>query len=384
MRSLQKKNRRRGYTLVLFVFFMMMSIALAALVIDVAFVRLTKRQMQTMTDAAALYHQREKNSTKAWSHTFEAGPDVQLADGVVVSGNFRAQAKWEENGLGAWVPALQVSNDDPSGDIIRGTYQGTDEPHVERSVNSASSEYYVRDDFKFDPTGSDVLVRLRRTGESLQPGGSAGPPVPFLFGRGLIMGGSADVWNRIERGTILRQTSIARQSPARFVGPYVAVRDSSNNLVASQVGLINVRVNRSVWQDTIPLDATTFEIFDSADVKGTSIGTPAPTSSGSLINSTTYANPHYTNNSGYVLITENLGISGHHSQTVVGFGYVQVDHGTNTLTRLQRRRYHNTSTTLRTDLSAFNLTQLTELIKANRDVFVDHNGISAPALVRSE
>ena len=374
-----KAQHRSGFTLVLFVFFMMMSIALAALVIDVGFVRLTKRQMQSMTDAAAVELQRQVDATSL-TQPFEmqqAGVTVDFEeDGTVVAGNFRASTKWGSNSVGHWQPALQQSQGNLSDDIVVGDYQSV-------SSNNREQDDYTRNDFVHNPNGNDVLVRLRRTGESLDAGGSAGPPVPFFFGRGLIMGGSTDMWNRIERGTILRQTSIAKQSPARFAGSYVAVLDSSNNLIASEVGLINVRINRLQWQGTTSLNSTQFTIFDSADVSATSIGDAAPISSGSVITSTIYLNSPYPNNSGYVLITESIGISGH-TETVVGFGYVQVDHATNTLTRLQRRGYHNTSGVIRTNLSTLNATQLEHLINASRDVFLNYHGISAPALVRSE
>ena len=85
-----KAQHRSGFTLVLFVFFMMMSIALAALVIDVGFVRLTKRQMQSMTDAAAVELQRQVDATSL-TQPFEmqqAGVTVDFEeDGTVVAGN---------------------------------------------------------------------------------------------------------------------------------------------------------------------------------------------------------------------------------------------------------------------------------------------------------
>ena len=45
--------KRKGYTLVQFVFFMLMTMALATLVIDIGFATLTRRQMQTAVNMAA-------------------------------------------------------------------------------------------------------------------------------------------------------------------------------------------------------------------------------------------------------------------------------------------------------------------------------------------
>jgi uncharacterized membrane protein len=49
-----RSRKRRGYTLVFFAMFLFGFMALAALVIDIGFARLTQRQMQTAVDAAAL------------------------------------------------------------------------------------------------------------------------------------------------------------------------------------------------------------------------------------------------------------------------------------------------------------------------------------------
>src|SRR5918995_462469 len=50
----QRRSQRAGFTLVYVVLMLFGLLALAALVIDVGFARLTQRQMQTATDTAAL------------------------------------------------------------------------------------------------------------------------------------------------------------------------------------------------------------------------------------------------------------------------------------------------------------------------------------------
>lgn len=68
------------------------------------------------------------------------------------------------------------------------------------------------------------LARMRRTDEdfSSEVGvASAGPPVPFLFGRGTAIrdeNGGTELFGRRERGTVVRATAIARASVALTVG----------------------------------------------------------------------------------------------------------------------------------------------------------------------
>jgi len=386
-------KHRQGYTLVVFVMFMVCLFAFATLVIDLGFVRLAKRQMQTMTDGSALDLQRVVDSDL--SQPFEmsdVGPTLTFDDdGVVIAGGFRAQPKLGSNSPGHWTPSLQSPQENATDDILVGNYQGSGERHAELAVDSAASNYYDRPDFDIASDGADVLVRLRRTGEELPAGGSAGPPVPFLFGRGVVVGGSADLWQRIERGTIVRQASIARQSPARTAGPYLEYTSDSGETVAV-VGLINVQVERSTWQlaGDAPISMEQFETFDAGQVSQSSLGDLAKAESAASITSMDADSYHgnYPTDSAYVTIIDTLA-SGGQEKYVVGFGYVKVDHINQQITRISaadpewRRGFFNTSAVFRpsADLTS---EQWGELVTANRSLLDDDDGITAPALVRSE
>ncbi|WP_197443528.1 Tad domain-containing protein [Maioricimonas rarisocia] len=171
-----------------------------------------------------------------------AGPDVQFqeTDGIAVPGTqFIASRKIV--GVAPFRPHLEPNTiDDPHGDQLSGQYlPGTS--HTEDAD-------YVRDDFAdpADPryetsqTADAYLVRLRRTQPSGQPApgldavagvNSTGPTVPFLFGlgantRAVQDSSAADpdnpdpaaLWNRRQRGTIVRATAIAQARPAVTVG----------------------------------------------------------------------------------------------------------------------------------------------------------------------
>lgn len=171
-----------------------------------------------------------------------AGPDVQFdgSGGIPVPGtDFVASEKIV--GVAPFRPHLERNEDDePHGDQVAGQYR-PGESHAEGAD-------YVREDFA-DPESLDYLdsqpadaflVRLRRTRPSGQSApalddvadvSSTGPTVPFLFGRGAntraIRDSSAPdpenpdpaaLWNRRQRGTIVRATAIAQARPAVTVG----------------------------------------------------------------------------------------------------------------------------------------------------------------------
>ncbi|QDU98840.1 pilus assembly protein TadG-related protein [Lignipirellula cremea] len=384
-----KKRRRRGFTLVLFVLFLMCCMAMAAVVIDIGFVRLSKRQMQSLTDAAALGIQRELDDPQLQPFVMsdvmsEAGPTLDFEDdGMLLSGEFRAHPKLGSNSTGRWIPTLQAPQGNPADDILIGAYQSEKKQHGEVSVDPTSPDYYRREDFDMDATesNSDVLVRLRRTGEQLAPGGSSGPPTPFFFGRGLVIGGSPDVWQRIERGTFVRQTSIAQRTPAMSVGPYIAPTEGDGP-GPGIVGLINVQVSLADWQSPgDQLDATQFEIYDPGELSFTSIGDPAKESSETEIISTQPED--YPDNSGYVTIIAD-DLTTFDDKVVIGFGYVVVDQDEQVLTRQSRRGYRNTSATPR-PLRNLSGEQWEDLLAANAQLFSSSDSVvSAPVLVRSE
>jgi len=261
---LNRRSRRGGYVLVLVALLLFGLMAMAALVIDIGFARLAQRQMQTAADAAALEGLRFCDTLPPMSLPLSQDPDgarrqreearrlqastvvSQLFDDNLLADdadplNFGAGPIVNFTG-GAGDPSLEASQfiaipdppvykpalvsnfvngqpDDIRGDMVSGTFiQSTPgmtpeeirEHHLERSD-------YSRDDFS-NNGASAFLVRLRRTSESIPPNvGTAGPSLPYLFGRGSLL-------NRqlIGEGIKVRATSIASAIPAVRVGPPVS------------------------------------------------------------------------------------------------------------------------------------------------------------------
>jgi hypothetical protein len=227
---------------------------LMALIVHTGFTTLTRRQMQSVVNTAAKEGlrselssgpSRDDVSTLA-SLVFDddlhmeatpqaeldsremvlgSGPSLTLSDGIKL-GDSEFHASREITGLNDQIyPSGLETNtsDEVDGDMIAGQYD-PDGSHVEPSS-------YVRKDFpltgdpEYDPArGTDAfLVRLRRSGETFTGGvGSAGPTIPYLFGR--VPYGNADggtlLLNQRERGTIVRATAIARVRPVRIAGWY--------------------------------------------------------------------------------------------------------------------------------------------------------------------
>ncbi|MEW4528194.1 pilus assembly protein TadG-related protein [Maioricimonas sp. JC845] len=273
--------RREGTILVGMAVFLFVLLPILALVVHTGFITLTRRQMQTAVHSAALEGLRHRDAPAAtwtdstnhpaglwgacedppdqaaepekyakwldcarrWSAdrhvqmVFDgdldagtessvrlgAGPDVQFDDsgGIPVPGTvFVASEKIV--GVVPFRPHLERNEDDePHGDQVAGQYRP--------GASHAEGADYVRDDFAYD--GSEpadaFLVRLRRTRPSGQSApalddvadvSSTGPTVPFLFGRGANTLSSAALWNRRQRGTIVRATAIAQARPAVTVG----------------------------------------------------------------------------------------------------------------------------------------------------------------------
>lgn len=287
---------RRGQSLVMFAFVLIATLALAALLIDIGIVQLTRRQMQTAVNTAALeglrfrdsipvsvLHQlvdcgpcqnsigedfteddfyqyvrdydtdcnclnaldpevrdylRRKLASRAISTAFDddllsptvgrpdrfgAGPLSPYGPGIPLDGTtFEASRLIEPGRFGRYVPdQLQLNReDDQAGDFVAGY-------HVEEPPREYDD--YLRDGFALQrpPTlpvearKDAFLARLRRTGEdfsALPTVVSAGPPVPFFFGRGTAFLSPA-LLDRRERGTNVRATAIAVEKAANTVGP---------------------------------------------------------------------------------------------------------------------------------------------------------------------
>jgi hypothetical protein len=246
--------------LVLFACTTFVMLAVAALAIDAGFARLTQRQMQTAVDAAALEGLRFRDASASnpdstrrmraariaslafdadmnladddqESQLFGAGPTIAFG-GSVGDPSLAASQYMQSSALGVYKPSLQTNDANAQeGDMVAGSYvnQG---PGFE-NADYSRSDFSLPDASTGQTSGAApaFLVRMRRTLNAQNPDAqqlddnpgisSAGPTVPFLFGRGSIMARSSANANdlTIQSGITVRATAIADARPALTVGP---------------------------------------------------------------------------------------------------------------------------------------------------------------------
>ena len=259
---LEVLSRRRGTILVWFASFLFVLIPLMALIMHLGMVTLTRRQMQTAVNGAALEGLRLRDDgPPEWNDT------PYIADLVDYCGEPPARdtpeyKEWLECAR-RWSTKRQIStvynenldsgddnpvqlnmDDELYGDMVSGHYI-SDNEHLEDS-------FYDREDFEPGVTDDTFLVRLRRTDEDQEPNvSSSGPTIPFLFGRSAntraeyeryaLVTEPEALWDRRERGTIVRATSIAQAQPVITVG----VPAPSDNL---NEGLALFEIDLDSWE----------------------------------------------------------------------------------------------------------------------------------------
>lgn len=299
------RRPRRGAVLAPFVLLVVACLALIALVADVGLARLTRRQLQTATDAAAWETLRFRDgypplpllvdllddpgacadpndvATVLDCHAVEsgltvgapgfrdylrrkagqrivaqefpderfgAGPLIDFDGGVALDGtDFRASERLSVPDAPRYVPRPQRNaENDATGDLVAGTF--ADNPAfsgTNRAVDETAD--YERRDFlpastADAPAATAVLARLRRTGETLDPQhGTSGPRLPWLFGRGSLLGLDARA-----RGIAVRAQSIADARPAMTVG----VPRAADRLPGS----LPFALRRTAWETVLTAD----------------------------------------------------------------------------------------------------------------------------------
>ncbi len=254
----QPNEPQRGAVLVLFALLVFGLMAMAALVIDMGMASATQGQMQSAVDSAALEAMRGRNTTDRGEPDYHepivlnsegprrdraaelirlifdddldpdngdllgigVGPDFRMTGGI---GEADASALIELGGTVELDSAPLQPNSDwvagynsPTGDMVGGRYISA-ASHIEPAD-------YNRDDFIPAPSlttssNSDAfLVRMRRTGEDSVPGASwVGPAIPYLFGRGSLIGAS-DSYSPRKDGISVRATAIVGLQHALQVG----------------------------------------------------------------------------------------------------------------------------------------------------------------------
>jgi len=286
--------RRRGAVLALFAVLLFAMLPLMALVIDLGIARVTRRQMQTAANMAALEglrHRDDPNCTEPGEKErkrrekardvvgkiYEVGEDGQPrgqfkgylveGTGTILEGtNFRASPKIMTDDQGRpiidrYSRDLELNEGNAAhGDMVAGEYIREADFHYEE--RSLDEPHYRRGDFKpGDNKTTAFLVRLRRvagwnTGgiDNEEGVSSAGPPIPFLFGRGgIASGGTPDpaaLWNQREEGTTLRVTAIADARRAWTVGPRIP-QELYQNLPRAYLGLAPIAISERVWSEVM-------------------------------------------------------------------------------------------------------------------------------------
>ena len=241
------------------VFFALLSVAvfgLAALVIDLAIVRVTQSQMQAAADAAALEGALGRDlapldptlsdlERRARAAAFAALLfDGDLDRGTLESDLLLGAGPTFETGVGGvanpaggallagapWVPQLawNEAQNLSFGDLVAGDFQPLDPSAPGRSDWHVEAADYGRFDFSPAASGLAFLARLRRSPPSapldrIAGVSSAGPTVPFLFGLGSPLGASdPDTYDPRRDGLTVRATAVAsalRATAASVAGP---------------------------------------------------------------------------------------------------------------------------------------------------------------------
>lgn len=307
--TVTRSNDRSGAVLVLFAILLFVLIPLASLILQSGWLTLTRRQMQTSVNAAAREALRRRdappsdpmipadtqrrldaasvaaalfdddlNVTATDVMRFSAGPVINFAeetsplngptinDGTFIAGRLIEESDQEADHQ--YDPRLRRNlGNNADGDIVAGTYGLVDhsaapptvDPDEEPTGHEETSDY-ERDDFLGGESDRAVLARMRRTDEFFNfdendSTRSAGPPVPFLFGRGPFGGpgianeedGERDFMSYAEQGSNVRATSIADAVPAWTVGRHTPDRSSAAEFFLSE----------SVWRTAVNPDPTT-------------------------------------------------------------------------------------------------------------------------------
>ncbi|MEM1227815.1 MAG: Tad domain-containing protein [Planctomycetota bacterium] len=238
-RFLTQRKSRRGQSLIL-VFFILVALGgVLALTFDFGFVLLARRQMQTGVDAAALeglQHstQMRESARDLLRLNFDDDLDVSqndttigagLASGLTTGDGFR-NVTYDDGSLGTAGILANRSNylyrpngfelntgNERHGDIVVGSYDGTDAQHDE-------SADYQRSDFTASTGGDSVLVRMRRTHDpdaldEVDDVSSNGGGIPILLGHFSFLSAtqSAEPFSIRRDGMTTRATSIAASRP---------------------------------------------------------------------------------------------------------------------------------------------------------------------------
>lgn len=222
-------KRRRGYVLVLVAMLLFGLMAVAALVIDLGFARLTHQQMRTASDSAALeglrgegdsdltYTDRQDSAEELVGWSFD--DDLNPSNGDARNFGAGPQVEFVGGAGNAGLNASQLIQIDPNAP----TYK----PSMQRGAVTPEAFSVTLQRGGTNPPSSNLF--------------SQGPSVPFMFGRG-----SSIDRGFVGNGITVRSESTARGVPALSVG--LAVLDETNSEVYP--GAVAIGYQLADWNGT--------------------------------------------------------------------------------------------------------------------------------------
>lgn len=275
---------RRGVVIIWFAVLLFAFIPIIALVLHTGMMTLTRRQMQTSVNSAALEGLRLKDhatnsdrreavsnlvqavyddnllSDSGDAYQFGAGPVIEFdtsSSPTLTGTSFKPSAiiptTGPNVGISVYKPAPELNlMNERHGDQLAGQYQPAAN-HIE-DADYIRNDFLISGDTLYDASSGDdsYLVRLRRSmsnagnapaNDAVSNVSSTGNTVPFLFGSGPF--GGNEFLDQRERGTIVRATAIANQRPALRVG----IHAPGDNIE----GMINVQLDIDLWLAGAPV-----------------------------------------------------------------------------------------------------------------------------------
>ncbi len=216
-----RRDRRQGATLVLAIFFIIVIMALAGLVIDVGLARLTHARMQTLADVAAVEGLRFRdnpvphrepvtlpaerdqqrrlwvNELLAMAHETLPSKSVRLTGGVEVGDSGYQALRTLDAEPNVYVPQLEADPtlNEANPEMASGRYGQNDAYPVDEPLDAiVESGGYERRDFvrssaEESANANAFLIQLRRTTDNVDPDDAlaTGGPIPFLFAAGSLV-----------------------------------------------------------------------------------------------------------------------------------------------------------------------------------------------------
>ena len=333
--------------LIQIIFFILMLLGVAALIVDMGIAGLTQSQMQNAADTAALEGLRQRDAEMfsvndptrgTWDdkqrreyaasliNGREAGPVLQFR-GAGLAGELNAAQTLDAAATTTYMPTLQtnVDNNHPHGDMVAGQY--------DPSGGHTESQDYTRGDFTPSApvlTGTSLarafLVRLRRTNDfqgldNVTNVSSGAGPLPLLFGRGTFIHGDTvnnpNNYNPRVHGITVRAAAIANVMKVMRVGPAAHGLHGATTFFVDQSTWAAFLANGNmICLKSDPSDST--HLIDSGDPSiSASFFTAAayPLATGQALNITAQASA-IVSGIGYVPV--------YSGSAIVGFGFVSI------------------------------------------------------------